>query len=378
MEWETECPDTGPARGSGKARRFIIAGGGTGGHLFPGIAVARELEDRFGGAEILFVVGRKPMEKHILERYGYCSVPIRVEGLKGRGWKKGLGVMSGLPRSLFQSAAIIREFPPALVLGMGGYSAGPICVAARLMGVPTAVHEQNSYPGLTNRLLSRVVDRVFISFEESRSHLKCSRVVLTGNPVRKELLAFRRKKPNDRGVFTILAVGGSQGAAAINRSLAEALSHLNRSGRHPRVIHQTGEADYGRVKEDYGERGLDAEIVPFIEDMRRAYERADMVVSRAGATTISELAALAMPSILIPYPYAANQHQEINARSLVRRGGAEMILERDLTGEVMAGVLVKYMDDAGALVKMGEAAGKMGRLEAAGSIVDQLAAMMRE
>jgi len=357
--------------------RLIIAGGGTGGHLFPGIAVAREFERRFENVEINFVVGQRKVEREILARYGYPVTPIDVEGLKGRGWKKGMAVLIKLPKSLLQSASIVRGLSPALVIGMGGYSAGPLCLSARFLGIPTAIHEQNSYPGLTNRLLSRVVDRVLISFEESRKHFKDRASFLTGNPVRRELLLNHGRDKRESKGFTALVVGGSHGARAINEVFAEAIALLNLRGRYPDVIHQTGERDYGRTGEDYKNRGIAVEIIPFIQDMAQAYDRADLVVSRAGATTIFELAALGKPSILIPYPFAANRHQEINARSLVRAGGAEMILQKDMTAEGMARILVKYMDDRQLLEEMGESASKMGRPDAAELIVDKLVEMLK-
>ena len=355
----------------------VIAGGGTGGHLFPGIAVAKELERRVESAEILFVVGRKKIESEILSRYGYRATAIDVEGVKGRGWKKGFTVMVRLPKSFLQSVFIIRKFSPALVIGMGGYSAGPICLAAKFMGIPTAIHEQNSYPGVTNRLLSRFVDRVFISFEESRKYFRDRALSLTGNPVRLELFSNGGpvSKASEEG--TILVVGGSQGARAVNVAFAEALLYLKSRGRNPDVIHQTGETDFHRAVEDYRDKGLKGELFPFIQDMTAAYNRADLVVSRAGATTIFELAALGKPCVLIPYPYATNQHQEINALSLVRAGGAEMIRQSDLDGETLAHVLIKYMDDRSALEEMGKRARKMGRRDAAKVIVDQLLAMRK-
>lgn len=355
--------------------RCLIAGGGTGGHLFPGIAVAREVATRYPDAHIRFVVGHGRMESEILARYGYSVASIDVEGLKGRGVKKGMSVMVRLPKSIFQSAAILRKFAPYWVLGVGGYSAGPVCLAARLMGIPTAIHEQNSFPGLTNRLLSRVVSKVLVSFEESRGHFKREKVVLTGNPVRRELLSTPEGQDKGVGDFTILVVGGSQGARAVNIAVAGALDVLKDGGEYPRVIHQTGELDHDRVVEDYRRRGIKGEIVPFIQDMAAAYGRADLVVSRAGATTIFELAALGKPSILIPYPYAANQHQEINATCLAAGGGAIMIPQRALTGEALAEVLTRYISDPRALQAMGRAALKMARPDAAARIVDELMEM---
>ena len=358
--------------------RCLIAGGGTGGHLFPGIAVARELETRFDDTDILFVVGHRKMESTLLARYGYRVTSIDVEGIKGRGWKKGFGVMVKLPKSVFQSASIIRNFSPALVLGMGGYSAGPACLAARYMGIPTAIHEQNSYPGLTNRLLSRIVDRIFISFEESMTHFKGKSLFLTGNPIRGELFSDTGRGHDGEKVFTILVVGGSQGATAINQVFAETLAHMKAKGRDPAVIHQTGKTDYDRATQDYRNRKVKGELMPFIQDMTTAYNRADLVVSRAGATTIFELAALGKPSILIPYPHATNQHQETNALSLVRAGGAEMIRQSELTAEGLSRVLTKYMDDRSALEEMGKCARKIARTDAAKVIVDKLLEMIKQ
>jgi len=259
---------------------------------------------------------------------------------------------------------------------MGSYVAAPVCLAARLLGIPTAIHEQNSLPGLANRLLSRIVDQIFISFEESRGYFKRGQPECTGNPVRKELLNPPPIPPEDRGGFTVLILGGSQGAAAVNSAVLEAMTRLGGEGRRPRVIHQTGEADFERIRNAYAERGLTVETAAFIRDMGGAYDRANLVVSRAGATTVFELAALGKPSVLIPYPYAANQHQETNAMSLVRGGAAEMIRQSDLDGESLARVLARHMDHPDALADMGRRAKAMGRPDAAAVIVDRLLAMV--
>ncbi len=357
--------------------RCIIAGGGTGGHLFPGIAIARELEARCENTAVLFVVGRRRMESEILRRYDFSVVFIDVEGMKGRGWKKGVSVLGMLPRSLFQSMGIIRDFNPSFVMGVGGYSAGPFCLAARLMGIPTAIHEQNSYPGLTNRLLARVVDHVFISFAESAPHFKKRKCSLTGNPVRRELLEPPEDSLAQKDHFTVLVVGGSQGARAINEAFVNAYGILRDSGKEMDFIHQTGSHDHQKVLEEYRTLGFEGNafetrVRPFSKDMASAYHRADVVVSRAGATTLFELAALGKPSILVPYPYAANGHQETNARSLARSGGAEMILQKDLTAERLANTLSNYMDHPQALQEMGEAAHTFGRPDADRIIVDQI------
>ena len=355
---------------------FIIAGGGTGGHLFPGIAIASELRRRFEESDILFVVGRKKMNQEILSNYGYSSTHIDVEGLKGRGWLNGLVGLWKMPKSLVQAMLIIKKTSPCMVIGMGGYSSGPMCLAARLMGIKTAIHEQNSYPGVTNRLLSRFVDRVFISFEDSKPYLKSGKIFLTGNPVRDELLSSDSIKHEGMEQFTILVIGGSQGATAINDAFVEALSLIKGAGKNPKVIHQTGVMDYERLINEYEKRNLHGEVMPFIQDMATAYNHADIVVSRAGATTIFELAALGKPSVLIPYPYATNQHQEINARSLVRAGGAEMIHQRDLSGEVLSRILINYMDNPSMIKSMGKNAEKMARHDAAKLIVDNLSELV--
>jgi len=361
--------------GDSADRRILIAGGGTGGHLFPGVAIAGEIRRRHKNSEILFVTGRKKIESDVLSRSGFHQVSIHVEGLKGRGLIKGMIVLLKMPYSLFQAISIIKKFSPHLVLGVGGYSAGPICLAARIMGIPTAIHEQNSFPGLTNRLLCRIVDRVFISFEESRVHFPGGSIHLTGNPIRQELFKVKNHEKMNKK-FTILIVGGSQGARAINQAFLGALKILKSKRKNPLIIHQTGEMDHPWVLEEYRKMGFEGEVTSFIHDMAKAYERADIVVSRAGATTVSELAALGKPSILIPYPYAANRHQDTNARILADIGGAEIIYQDDLSGEGLAVLLIKYMDDRKALEEMSKQVLRIGRRDATKVIADQIAVMM--
>ena len=355
----------------------MVAGGGTGGHLFPGVAVAQEIGRRFEGAEILFVTGRRKMESEVLRKTGFRQRSIAVEGMKGRGLLKGAWVTLKLPWSLLESLWILRGFSPHLVLGVGGYSAGPVCLAARVMGVPSAIHEQNSFPGVTNRLLCRVVDRVFISFEESRKHFSGGSIFLTGNPIRPEFVTAETRTGEKGGVFTVAVVGGSQGARAINEAVVEALALLKERKRPCRVIHQTGDLDYEKTVAHYKAKGLEAEVMPFIQDMAGVYREADLVVSRAGAGAVFEMAAMGKPSLLIPYPFAANRHQETNARFLVEAGAAEMILQENLTGEVLADRLVKWMEGRAALEKMGQAARRVSKPDAAQKIADLLLEMVR-
>jgi UDP-N-acetylglucosamine--N-acetylmuramyl-(pentapeptide) pyrophosphoryl-undecaprenol N-acetylglucosamine transferase len=357
---------------------FIIAGGGTGGHLFPGIAVAKELSRRFQGASIIFVVSRRKMESKILSQYGYGMTSIDIEGIKGRGWKKGFSVLLKMPANILRSVLTIKRLSPITVLGMGGYSSGPICLAAKFMGIATAIHEQNSYPGLTNRILSKFADRIFVSFEETLKYFKGKKVFLTGNPVREELFSSCSISAGKNRNLTVLVLGGSQGSVAINKAFAEALSIMKTRGKKIDVIHQTGERDYGRVAEEYLAKGIRGKLLPFIEDMCAVYSRADLVISRAGASTIFELAATRKPSILIPYPYAADQHQKFNALALVRIGGAEMICQNDLTGERIANILIKYIDNPEILREMGNRAGMAAVHDAARLIVDLLVELIRK
>lgn len=356
--------------------RAIIAGGGTGGHLFPGIAVAKEMEKRFDQSRIIFMVGRRRMEMDILDRYGYEKRSIDVEGLKGRGLLRGAGVVMRLPIGFYQSARVIRQVFPQVILGVGGYTAGPVCLAGRFFGIPTAIHEQNSYPGLTNRILARVVNKVLISFDESREYFSSATIVFTGNPVREELFIPPANEEKVSGRFTLLVLGGSQGAQAINTAVVDALLHLREWGLSPDVIHQTGHLDHERVKERYRGHALDGDVMPFIEGMAGAYARADLVVSRAGATTLAELAALGKASILIPYPHAANQHQDTNARVLERAGGAIVKREQDMSGEDLARELGALMEHPERVADMGRAALARGRRDAASQIVDELLEMI--
>ncbi len=355
----------------------MVAGGGTGGHLFPGVAVAKEIGRRFEGAEILFVTGKRKMESEVLRKAGFRQTSIAVEGMKGRGLFKGAWVALKLPWSFLESLWIIRGFSPHLVLGVGGYSAGPVCLAARVMGVPSAIHEQNSFPGVTNRLLCRVVNRVFVSFEGSREHFSGGSIHLTGNPIRAEFVTSETRLARNGKPFTVAVVGGSQGARAINNAFVEALALLKERNRPCRVIHQTGELDYERTAALYKERGLEAEVRPFIQDMAGVYREADLVVSRAGAGAVFEMAAMGKPSLLIPYPFAANRHQETNAQFLVEAGAAEMILQENLTGEVLAERLQKFMENRAALEKMGQAARSVSKPDAAQRIADLLLEMVR-
>jgi UDP-N-acetylglucosamine--N-acetylmuramyl-(pentapeptide) pyrophosphoryl-undecaprenol N-acetylglucosamine transferase len=359
-----------------KGLKLIIAGGGTGGHIFPGLAVGKELVKRYPASELLFITGGRKIENEILQNAGIKHTSIMVEGIKGRGLFNTIKAMAKVPCGFVQCILIIKKFSPDFVLGVGGYTAGPVCLAARMMGIKTAIHEQNSFPGLTNRLLSRIVDRVFISFRESGTHFPEGKVSLTGNPIRDGFMLEGEGAGQGRKGFTILVTGGSQGAAAINSAVIDALKILRDRGRDPWVIHQTGQADLEKVLKGYGENGLKGDVKPFITDMPAAYRQADVFIGRSGAGTIFELAALGKPSILIPFPHAADDHQTANARMLADVGGAKVIAQHELDPVRLADVIMEFMNNRDALRKMGEQARKAARPDAAKAIADGIEGMI--
>ena len=359
-----------------KKLRIIIAGGGTGGHLFPGIAVGNEFKNRRPDSDILFVTAGKEIESRILDKAGFRQESLSVEGIKGKGIVKSLVSLFKLPLGLLQSIGILKRFSPEVILGVGGYSSGPLCLAGKLMRIPVAIHEQNSFPGFTNRLLGRMVDRIFISFEESRANFPAGSFCLTGNPVRDVFTKGARPLARENDLLTIFVTGGSQGAVAVNSFFIEALTIMTERGIFPRVVHHAGHLDYERVVREYDERGLKGEISPFIDDMAGAYERADIFIGRAGAGTIFELAAMGRPAILIPLPGSANNHQVSNAMALVEAGGAEMMKQDELDGGKLAEKLIEFMNNRELLVNMGESVRKIARPDAAKVIVNRMCELM--
>ncbi len=314
----------------------------------------------------------RELESQILKKAGFRQERLTVEGIKGKGLIKTLISVLKLPGSLFQSMRIIRKVSPDIILGVGGYSSGPLCLSGKLMGIPVVIHEQNSFPGLTNRMLSRVVDEVFISFEESREHFSARTINLTGNPVRDVFTRGAKPISPEKDEFTIFVTGGSQGAAAVNTVFIEALSIMKEKGIIPVVIHHTGHLDYERVKKEYDRRDLRGVITPFIDDMREAYETSDIFIGRAGAGTIFELAVMGRPAILIPLPNSANNHQVSNAISLVRSGGAIMMLQDGLEGEKLAEKLMELANNRSMLVNMGINSMKAAKPDAAKVIADEM------
>jgi UDP-N-acetylglucosamine--N-acetylmuramyl-(pentapeptide) pyrophosphoryl-undecaprenol N-acetylglucosamine transferase len=353
--------------------RVILAGGGTGGHLFPGLAVAREFQRRDSMAEILFVGTEQGIEFKVLPREGFKLETLPVKGLKGRGIRGLLDALWGVPAGVFRSLSIIRNFRPELVIGLGGYASGPLVVAGKLRALRCAIMEQNLRPGFTNKFLARLVDRVFTSYPESAVYFARAKVVESGNPVRWRKLPRVEKSAK----FVLLIFGGSAGARRINFAVVDALKQLTDLAPELRLIHQTGPADFAAIEQGYGNLPFEAEVLPFIENMDEAYARADLVVCRAGATTVAELTAFGKPAILVPYPYAIYDHQRWNAEALRDRQAAEMIFDRDLSGEVLARRIRAYVADRPQVERMAIAARAIGRPEAAARVVDECYRLVR-
>ncbi|MFH2010544.1 MAG: undecaprenyldiphospho-muramoylpentapeptide beta-N-acetylglucosaminyltransferase [bacterium] len=358
--------------------RVLIAGGGTGGHLFPGIAVAEEVLAR--GGEVLFVGTERGIEARVLPELGLPLRTIRVQGLARVSWKQRLQFLVDAPVAAFQAIDVLASFRPQVVVGVGGYSSGPVVLAAAAAFVPTVILEQNSVPGITNRLLGRVVRQVFGAFEESRLHFPAGKMQLLGNPVRRSIVEALRGADDElthlsNGRLNVLAFGGSQGARFLNECFMEAAPALAEQA--VALVHQTGEADHARVSQAYAAAGLQAEVVPFISDMAARYAQADLIVCRAGATTLSELAIVGRPAVLVPFPYATHNHQESNAREYEGRGAALCRPQRDLDGTILVNLIRELADDEPRRTAMAVAMRALGRPRAAASIVDRLEALGR-
>jgi UDP-N-acetylglucosamine--N-acetylmuramyl-(pentapeptide) pyrophosphoryl-undecaprenol N-acetylglucosamine transferase len=323
-------------------RRVIISGGGTGGHLYPALVVGRKLQALDRTIELTFVGTHRDVEKKIMGEHGVSFIPMTIEGLKGRGLKS-LKSLAILPLSFRQSLSILRRTKPGLVIGVGGFSSGPIVLLASWLGIPTLIMEQNAHPGFTNRLLSRWVRKAVVAFASSLPYFKGKGVCL-GNPVREEFYALPAK-PGTEGL-SVLVFGGSQGSRFLNEKMTAALPLLSPTKDGFRITHQTGTKDLEWVAARYRASGYEtrAEVVPYITDMPGAFGRADLVVSRAGATTLAELMAARKAAVLVPFAGAAEDHQTRNARELEALGGAEVIPEIRLTPEALAGRLFHYLN----------------------------------
>ncbi len=350
--------------------KVLIAGGGTGGHLFPGIALAEEVVTRHHGNEVVFVGTERGLEARVVPKEGYPLELVKVQGLKGKNLLAFLRALFALPLAFIESFRILARQKPDVVVGVGGYASGPVVLAAWLMGIPTAIQEQNALPGLTNKVLGKVVKVVFISFEEARRFFPEKKVQLVGNPIRRKLMDNYLRSHVAHEKFSLLVFGGSLGARGINQRMLEALDHLQdlKDGLH--FVHQTGKNDLETVRKGYADKGIQADVVEFIDDMSSAYAKADLVVCRAGATTLGGLTVWKKASILIPFPHATDDHQAVNARALVDAGAALMFREAELTGQKLAETIRQLKANPAQLKNMEKKAGLLGRPEASKELAD--------
>jgi len=356
--------------------RVLIAGGGTGGHLYPGIALARELQRRDPSAHVSFVGTAQGIEARVVPREKFALDLIRVSGLKGKSrLERSIG-FSLLPLAAIDAWRVVAKQRPDVVVGVGGFASGPVVAIAALVGYPTMLLEQNALPGITNRLLAHVVRAAAVNFEAALAYFPRTGFV-AGNPVRPEFFPAQNEEANDR--FTqphdaarVLIFGGSQGAHAINVAMVEAAARLAASGIRLAITHQTGERDLDLVRAAYERAGLAARVEAFIFQIDGEMKAADVVICRAGATTLAELAASATPAILVPLPTATDDHQRKNAEVVEKAGGAIVIDERNLSGNSLAGLLKELMTDRNRLAGMSAAARTLARPDAAERIADRV------
>jgi UDP-N-acetylglucosamine--N-acetylmuramyl-(pentapeptide) pyrophosphoryl-undecaprenol N-acetylglucosamine transferase len=353
--------------------RVLIAGGGTGGHLYPGIALAREVQRRDPAAEVSFVGTAAGIEARVIPHEGFALDVIRVAGLKGKSVGARLRGFGLLPLSALDAWRVLSRRQPSVVVGVGGYSSGPVLALAALRRYPTLVLEQNALPGVTNRLLAPLVGAAAVNFEEALRFFPRTGFV-AGNPVRAAFFGPAVTEGHDQKV-RVLIFGGSQGAHAINLALVAAAAQLAASGVDLAITHQTGERDLALVRDAYQRAGLDARVEAFLYEMDREMKQADLVVSRAGATTLSELAAAGRPALLVPLPTATDDHQRRNAEAFARAGGAVVLDERSLTGERLATELLKLAGDPGRRQAMSANARALARPDAAARIADRVWAL---
>ena len=348
---------------------MIIAAGGTGGHIYPGIAVAREFLSRDSKNEVLFVGTARGLENTIVPREGFRLELIEAAALKNVSPAKRATSLARLPKGFVDALRVLRSFKPDVVVGVGGYASGPILLMAALTGKPTLVIEPNAMPGFTNRVLARFVKAAAVTFEESLAYFG-GRAVVTGNPIRSDFAALPKKERE--ATLHLLVFGGSQGSRALNNAVVAALPHLSdalRSGRLT-ITHQTGPRELDAVKAAYAEASVPADVRPYIERMMDEFPRADVLLCRAGATTAAEVAAAGKAAVFVPFPQAADDHQRRNAEAFVRAGAGRMILEKDLSGERVARELAELMDDPSAVDAMETASRRLARADAAERTVD--------
>ena len=323
-----------------KEKKIIISGGGTAGHLYPALAVGNKLKEKDPALSLTFVGSRREVEKNIMKQYQVNFVSLPIEGIKGRGLKAAKSLLL-LPLSFLKSFVMLLRIRPGLVIGAGGYSSGPVVLLASLMKIPTIILEQNLYPGFTNRLLIPWVRQAVVSFKDSLPSFKGKGIFL-GNPVREEFYHLPPREKSEK--LTILIFGGSQGSHFLNKAMVASLPLLKKEIKNIKIFHQTGKKDLEWVKKNYAQNGFkEVFVAPYFFEIAGYFQKSDLIISRAGATTIAELIATQKASLLIPFSQATDNHQYFNAKELEKIRGAEIILEKEFTPEIFADKIFSFL-----------------------------------
>jgi len=352
---------------------IVIAGGGTGGHLYPCIALANTFIKRENKTKMLFIGTATGMEAQVVSGHGFCFAAIRAQGFVGKPLLGKLRALSFMVAGLFQAIGHLKKFAPDLVIGIGGYTSGPVMIAAFILRIKRVILEPNLIPGMMNKVLAPFVHLAVTAFEATRNDLRARNISCLGAPVRSEILGIQ-KISKHKVVPSVLILGGSQGSHSINQAVMNALPFLKNATI--TVVHQTGTKDYDALLSAYAKYSIHARVFKFIENMAEVYAEADFVISRAGAMTLAELASVGLPALLIPFPYA-KAHQEKNADIFVSAGAAEMMLDKDLTGEKIAGQILSFCNNPKKLSVMAEASKKLGHPNAANEIVSACFSLVR-
>lgn len=368
--------------------KVIVCGGGTGGHIYPALSIADCLVEKRKGTKILFIGTAAGLESTLVPQKGYAFRPIRVKGFRRKLSLDTLKTLIELARGLTDASRALKEFRPDIVIGTGGYVAGPVLLIAALKGIPTLVHEQNVLPGVTNRILARFVDRIAVSFEEAKKYFaNRSKVVVTGNPVRKEMLGKNRTLSArtlgfDPGMPLVLIFGGSKGSGTLNNAVLDVMTRITTHSR-IQFLHVTGEAHFESFCSGLKSRGIDSDrlcnikVVPYMHRMPDALAAADVAITSSGAITLAEITAVGVPAILIPKAHATDNHQEYNARAMEEKGAASVILEKELSGERLYAEINRLVNDKKTLAQMREASRRLGRTDAADRIYDVAAEILK-
>ncbi len=360
--------------------KVILAGGGTGGHVYPAVAIAHGVIKRYKTPEILFIGTANGLENKIIPMEGFSFKTIKVRGLLRKISVENIIAIKEMLFSFFNVYKIIKDFKPDIVIGTGGYVCGSILVTASLMGIPTLIHEQNAFPGITNRLLSHFVDRIALTFEEASVYFSHKdKIKITGNPLRNDIIRISNKEGKSAFSFSdklplVFIVGGSRGAKKINESAKLLVKESNRKKSY-QVLHMTGDTQYNATLAMYEENNIAynndyVKVVPYVHDMPHALAGADLIVSRCGAGLISEITALGKPSILIPYPYASDNHQEYNAKALERVSAANVILEKDINEQVLLTEIENLLSNPSVMAEMSIQSKKLAKIHATEEIVN--------